>query len=162
MKKSISVILVTIMALLALGNVSAQPEIMQGTTEDIRTASPTSTNNPFYLGSDFHAIIYGDSKVKCNGREYRFADQQLVCETNGKTECILSADGDNLNISNGKLYYSVYESGIASVVSFDLTSGKERELFRLGNDRIANMYVINEPPVLHQHLFTRMFREVVT
>lgn len=144
MKKILSIVLIMIMALPVIGSASARSTIHKTIPTEAQKATTTPITEDFYLGSDYHEIAYGDSKVEYNGKEYKFVNDELVCGSGDKTECLSAVDGDNLNISNNKLYYFVYEDGNASVVVYDLTANTENVLFHIDADRIVNMYVIND------------------
>lgn len=98
----------------------------------------------FYLGSDCRDIVYGNSQVEYKGETILFSNQKLVSISDNTVKVITNTDGNNLNISDDKLYYSAFIDGKSYVYEYDLIKQKERKLLTVGNKEIVNLYVIND------------------
>ena len=149
MEKFMSLFLALFMAVASLGNIPVRSAAQKSYSADSLVIADaekekTSTTVDFYLGCDFHDIVYGDSQIGYNGNLYRFSNQDLVCVSDNTIKHIAKTDGDNLNISNGKLYYSAYNKGNAYIYAYDLNANTESEILCLWDKKIINMYVIND------------------
>lgn len=149
MENFMSLFLALFMAVASLGNIPVRSAAQKSYSADSLVIADaenekTSTTVDFYLGCDFHDIVYGDSQIGYNGNLYRFSNQDLVCVSDNTIKHIAKTDGDNLNISNGKLYYSAYNKGNAYIYAYDLNANTESEILCLWDKKIINMYVIND------------------
>lgn len=101
----------------------------------------------YNLGCNSNAILSNDSSVAYEGYKYYFKDGALLRSRNDDCCCILKCNGRNLNISKGKLYYSVFD-GNASICSFDLEKGITSTILKVGSNDIVNLYVVDDSYVL--------------
>lgn len=105
----------------------------------------------FVLGCDFETIIYGIPEMEYEGKFYQFIDGKLYVSQGDheKKRVIVEQDGDNINIFDGVMYYTVFEDGKAYIRALDIETESISNVLETGTEKICYMYVINNELLMY-------------
>ncbi|MBR5949016.1 MAG: InlB B-repeat-containing protein [Clostridia bacterium] len=132
------------MQVLAQTDVFESPELTADALPAIETKAPS-----FKLASNHDAILYGYQKESYADKTYFFENGKLYVETDTRKTVLADEDGENINISNGKLYFTVFENGKAQIKAVDLESRKVSTVLSAGKEQIRNFYIVNDDTMLY-------------
>lgn len=130
--------------------VLAQTDVFEPSELTADALPALETKDPsFKLASNHDAILYGYQKESYVDKTYFFENGKLYVETDTRKTILADEDGENINISNGKLYFTVFENGKAQIKAVDLESRKVSSVLSAGKEQIRNFYIVNDDTMLY-------------
>ncbi len=130
--------------------VLAQTDVFEPSELTADALPALETKDPsFKLASNHDVILYGYQKESYADKTYFFENGKLYVETDTRKTILADEDGENINISNGKLYFTVFENGKAQIKAVDLESRKVSSVLSAGKEQIRNFYIVNDDTMLY-------------
>ena len=128
----------------------AQTDVFEPSEITADALPALETKDPsFKLASNHDAILYGYQKESYADKTYFFENGKLYVETDTRKTVLADEGGENINISNGKLYFTVFENGKAQIKAVDLESRKVSAVLSAGKEQIRNFYIVNDDTMLY-------------
>lgn len=146
----IAMLMLAVMIVQIPMQVLAQTDVFEPSELTADALPALDTKDPsFKLASNHDAILYGYQKESYADKTYFFENGKLYVETDTRKTVFADEDGENINISNGKLYFTVFENGKAQIKAVDLESRKVSSVLSAGKEQIRNFYIVNDDTMLY-------------
>lgn len=111
---------------------------------------PVPAKDPNFRLADNHETINNGPQNTVNTyKTYYCENSKLYAETNGIKTIVAECAGDNITISNGKLYFTEFDNADAKIKTVDLESREISTVLDVGRNRICQFYIVNDERMMY-------------